>query len=43
VSLFKTTVTGLLGMEYHIIVGVIRYTTLSGFTAAVSSAGGLGL
>jgi len=42
-SMFKTRVTELLGIEYPIIAGAMGYISLSEFTAAVSNAGGLGL
>ena len=42
-SLFKTRVTEMLGIEYPIIAGAMGYISLSTFTAAVSEAGGLGL
>jgi NAD(P)H-dependent flavin oxidoreductase YrpB (nitropropane dioxygenase family) len=39
-SMFKTRVTELLGIEYPIIAGAMGYISLSEFTAAVSNAGG---
>ena len=42
-SIFKTRVTELLGIEYPIIAGAMGYISLSEFVAAVSNAGGLGL